>query len=163
MWTDFLQSLHSRELPGPTWATPGARERELAWRDCVAFALRTWLSRLRGARRALGRPWGCGLLRADLHSRVSAPNFKGASLCLRSLCVSFPSLEKTRPRAFSLSRQMTQTRCLSAGAHVVGSEQPPSQYLADVDTSDEDSLRGLRAARRPSEQRGRPRSERQVR
>nr|KAF6496461.1 melanophilin [Rousettus aegyptiacus] len=47
------------------------------------------------------------------------------------------------------------------GAHVVGSEQPPSQYLADVDTSDEDSLRGLRAARRPSEQRGRPRSERQ--
>lgn len=58
---------------------------------------------------------------------------------------------------------MTQTRCLSAGARVVGSEQPPSQYLADVDTSDEDSLRGLRAARRPSEQRGRPRSERQVR
>ncbi|XP_039716285.1 melanophilin isoform X2 [Pteropus medius] len=47
------------------------------------------------------------------------------------------------------------------GTNVIGSEQPPSQYLADVDTSDEDSRWGLRAAFRHSERRGRPRPERQ--
>lgn len=56
-----------------------------------------------------------------------------------------------------------ETRCHSTGTKVIGSEQPPAQYLADVDTSDEDSLRALGAACRPSERRGRPRSERQVR
>lgn len=54
-----------------------------------------------------------------------------------------------------------ETRCHSAGTKVIRSEQPPAQYLADVDTSDEDSLRALGAACRPSERRGWPRSERQ--
>lgn len=116
---------------------------------------------------ARGERWagrGAVICSVLICTQGSRPPTSRGRLCVFVLfAVSFPSLEKTRPRAFSLSRQMTQTRCLSAGAHVVGSEQPPSQYLADVDTSDEDSLRGLRAARRPSEQRGRPRSERQVR
>lgn len=58
---------------------------------------------------------------------------------------------ETRPSAFSL--QITQTHSHSKGTHVVRNEQLPSQSLADVDISDEESA----GARSLARHRSRPR------
>ena len=56
------------------------------------------------------------------------------------------SIGKTRPLTFSLSPQVTRADSPSTGVHTAGSEQPPSQYLVEADTSDEESARALGAA-----------------
>ncbi|XP_058389471.1 LOW QUALITY PROTEIN: melanophilin [Diceros bicornis minor] len=49
-----------------------------------------------------------------------------------------------------------------SGANVMGNEQLPSQYLADVDTSDEESIRAHRGASHHSKRRDRTPSENQI-
>lgn len=61
-----------------------------------------------------------------------------------------------------LTLPSTQTPSFSKGIDDVKSKQIPSQYLADVDTSDEDSLQDPRAASQHSKRRARAMPDTQV-
>ncbi|PNI24885.1 MLPH isoform 8 [Pan troglodytes] len=63
--------------------------------------------------------------------------------------------------AFSFSLQVIQTHSRSEGSNVIRNEQLPLQYLADVDTSDEESIRAHVMASHHSKRRGRASSESQ--
>lgn len=63
---------------------------------------------------------------------------------------------------FQSSPQMIQTGSLSPGARVAGSGQPPAQYPADEDPSDEESAPALGAASHPSRPSSRAASKSQV-
>lgn len=67
-----------------------------------------------------------------------------------------------RPLAFSFSLHITQPHSYSKGTNILRNEQLPSQYLADVDTSDEESIWAQRVASHHPRQKGWTASESQV-
>ena len=105
--------------------------------------------------------WGgqglCSLL--ILVEGSSAPYHQWSRIMsLLSLISHFSSLDKT-PTGFSFS---PQPHSYSTGTDILRNEQLPSQYLADVDTSDEESIWTQRVASHHPRQKGWTASESQV-
>lgn len=77
---------------------------------------------------------------------------KGIMALLSPACTAFTA--QNTPTSAQLPLQITQTSFFSPGTNATRERQLPAQYLADVDTSDEDSVQGPRATSQHPKQRG---------